>query len=101
MYSREGFASIPGQDLRGRMRWWGLYTQRKPGIDGGRTAVLRDFNDDHPDTPEEMLALYREATDAARAFCVERDLVTMPEGEHCVVADDDSASRCRRRRRAR
>ena len=22
------------------MRWWGLYTQRKPGIDGGRTAVL-------------------------------------------------------------
>ncbi|NEE52172.1 nitrite/sulfite reductase, partial [Streptomyces sp. SID8455] len=27
-------------DLRGRMRWWGLYTQRKPGIDGGKTAVL-------------------------------------------------------------
>ncbi|HEU4910824.1 MAG TPA: DUF885 domain-containing protein [Actinomycetes bacterium] len=49
-------------------------------------AVLRDFNDDHPDTPEEMLALYREATDAARAFCVERDLVTMPAGERCVVA---------------
>ena len=22
------------------MRWWGLYTQRKPGIDGGRTAIL-------------------------------------------------------------
>ncbi len=22
------------------MRWWGLYTQRKPGIDGGKTAVL-------------------------------------------------------------
>ena len=22
------------------MRWWGLYTQRAPGIDGGRTAVL-------------------------------------------------------------
>jgi sulfite reductase (ferredoxin) len=40
IYSREGFASIPGEDLRGRMRWWGLYTQRKPGIDGGRTATL-------------------------------------------------------------
>ncbi|MFS0698736.1 nitrite/sulfite reductase [Cellulomonas sp. 179-A 4D5 NHS] len=40
VYSREGFASIPGQDLRGRMRWWGLYTQRKPGIDGGKTATL-------------------------------------------------------------
>ena len=39
-YSREGFASIPADDLRGRMRWWGLYTQRRPGIDGGRTASL-------------------------------------------------------------
>ncbi len=39
-YAREGFSSIPGEDLRGRMRWWGLYTQRKPGIDGGRTATL-------------------------------------------------------------
>jgi sulfite reductase (ferredoxin) len=40
VYAREGFASIPGEDLRGRMRWWGLYTQRKPGIDGGKTATL-------------------------------------------------------------
>ncbi|GAB3446044.1 sulfite reductase SirA [Phycicoccus ginsengisoli] len=40
VYAKEGFASIPGEDLRGRMRWWGLYTQRKPGIDGGRTATL-------------------------------------------------------------
>ena len=40
VYSREGFASIPADDLRGRMRWWGLYTQRRPGIDGGRTASL-------------------------------------------------------------
>jgi sulfite reductase (ferredoxin) len=40
IYAREGFASIPGEDLRGRMRWWGLYTQRKPGIDGGKTATL-------------------------------------------------------------
>lgn len=39
-YSVNGFASIPADDLRGRMRWWGLYTQRKPGIDGGRTASL-------------------------------------------------------------
>jgi sulfite reductase (ferredoxin) len=39
-YAEQGFASIPGDDLRGRMRWWGLYTQRKPGIDGGRTASL-------------------------------------------------------------
>lgn len=40
VYSRDGFASIDPTDLRGRFRWWGLYTQRKPGIDGGRTASL-------------------------------------------------------------
>ncbi|MGW5100089.1 nitrite/sulfite reductase [Streptomyces sp. NPDC004100] len=40
IYSRRGFDSIDPNDLRGRMRWWGLYTQRKPGIDGGKTAVL-------------------------------------------------------------
>ncbi|HET7760970.1 MAG TPA: nitrite/sulfite reductase [Phycicoccus sp.] len=40
VYAREGFASIPDDDLHGRFRWWGLYTQRRPGIDGGRTASL-------------------------------------------------------------
>ncbi|MEE1845475.1 nitrite/sulfite reductase [Streptomyces sp. NPDC007076] len=40
IYSQRGFDSIDPNDLRGRMRWWGLYTQRKPGIDGGKTAVL-------------------------------------------------------------
>ncbi|MBM6403981.1 nitrite/sulfite reductase [Phycicoccus sp. CSK15P-2] len=42
VYSKEGFGSIPAQDLSGRFRWWGLYTQRRPGIDGGRTAQLDD-----------------------------------------------------------
>lgn len=40
VYSREGFAAISADDLHGRFRWWGLYTQRKPGIDGGKTATL-------------------------------------------------------------
>lgn len=40
VYSKAGFASIDPGDLRGRFRWWGLYTQRAPGIDGGRTATL-------------------------------------------------------------
>ncbi|ALC19966.1 nitrite/sulfite reductase [Streptomyces pristinaespiralis] len=40
IYAHRGFDSIDGADLRGRMRWWGLYTQRKPGIDGGKTAIL-------------------------------------------------------------
>lgn len=39
-YAAGGFASIDPTDLHGRFRWWGLYTQRKPGIDGGRTATL-------------------------------------------------------------
>jgi sulfite reductase (ferredoxin) len=40
IYAHRGFGSIDPSDLRGRFRWWGLYTQRRPGIDGGRTAVL-------------------------------------------------------------
>jgi sulfite reductase (ferredoxin) len=40
VYSKQGFDSIDPADLRGRFRWFGLYTQRKPGIDGGKTAVL-------------------------------------------------------------
>jgi sulfite reductase (ferredoxin) len=41
-YAREGFDSIDPSDLRGRFRWWGLYTQRRPGIAGGRTGALED-----------------------------------------------------------
>ena len=40
IYSKRGFDSIDPGDLRGRMRWYGLYTQRKPGIDGGKTGAL-------------------------------------------------------------
>jgi sulfite reductase (ferredoxin) len=40
IYAHGGFDSIDPADLRGRFRWFGLYTQRKPGIDGGRTAIL-------------------------------------------------------------
>ncbi|WP_026529448.1 nitrite/sulfite reductase [Haematomicrobium sanguinis] len=40
VYSKKGFDSIDPDDLHGRFRWWGLYTQRKPGIDGGKTATL-------------------------------------------------------------
>ncbi|PWJ25783.1 sulfite reductase (ferredoxin) [Branchiibius hedensis] len=49
VYAREGFASISPEDLRGRMRWWGLYTQRRPGIEGGRTATIapEDLDDEY------------------------------------------------------
>jgi sulfite reductase (ferredoxin) len=39
-YQYTGFAGIDPADLRGRFRWHGLYTQRKPGIPGGQTATL-------------------------------------------------------------
>src|ERR1700689_1616352 len=41
-YAATGFESIDPTDLRGRFRWWGLYTQRRPGIPGGRTGMLED-----------------------------------------------------------
>lgn len=38
IYAPNGFDSIDKGDLRGRFRWWGLYTQRKPGFDGTWTG---------------------------------------------------------------
>ncbi len=49
VYSKNGFDSIDGGDLRGRFRWYGLYTQREQGIAGGKTAIL---------APEELEAPY-------------------------------------------
>jgi sulfite reductase (ferredoxin) len=42
IYSKRGFDSIDPADLGGRFRWMGLYTQRKPGIDGGKTGALEE-----------------------------------------------------------
>lgn len=49
IYAHRGFDSIDPADLRGRFRWWGLYTQRKAGIDGGKTATLEpeELDDSH------------------------------------------------------
>ena len=38
IYAKAGFDSIDKGDLRGRMRWWGLYTQREQGYDGTWTG---------------------------------------------------------------
>lgn len=40
IYAHRGFDSIDPADLRGRFRWWGLYTQRAPGIPGARTGTI-------------------------------------------------------------
>jgi sulfite reductase (ferredoxin) len=38
LYALRGFDSIDKNDLRGRFRWWGLYTQREQGYDGTWTG---------------------------------------------------------------
>ncbi|HWE89443.1 MAG TPA: nitrite/sulfite reductase [Pseudonocardiaceae bacterium] len=40
VYAHQGFDSIDPADLRGRFRWYGLYTQRRPGIPGQRTGII-------------------------------------------------------------
>ncbi len=42
-YSKEGFDSIHPDDLRGRFRWWGLYTQRTAGA----TGDVEEVEDSH------------------------------------------------------
>ncbi|MFG1950231.1 nitrite/sulfite reductase [Micromonospora sp. NPDC048830] len=76
IYAHRGFASIDPQDLRGRFRWWGLYTQRREGIDGGRTAVLEphELEDEffmlrvRVDGGELTLAQLRVVADISREF---------------------------------
>lgn len=57
VYSREGFASIAKDDLRGRFRWMGLYTQRTEGYDGTFTG------DDNADLLEAEYFMMRVRTD--------------------------------------
>ena len=60
VYAKEGFGSIPRTDLTGRLRWWGLYTQRRPGIDGGKTATLE------PEELEDEFFMMRVRSDGGR-----------------------------------
>jgi uncharacterized protein (DUF885 family) len=48
-------------------------------------SVLQRLNLDHPTTPEAMLQTYADWTERARQFLRDRDLVTLPPGEECVV----------------
>ena len=38
IFAKQGFRSIGPQDLRSRLRWWGLYTQRKQGVPAALTG---------------------------------------------------------------
>ncbi|GAB3217969.1 nitrite/sulfite reductase [Mycolicibacterium hippocampi] len=57
IYSKNGFESIDKGDLRGRFRWWGLYTQRKPGYDGTWTG------DENTDMLEDEFFMLRVRSD--------------------------------------
>ena len=57
IYAINGFDSIDKGDLRGRFRWWGLYTQRKPGYDGTWTG------DDNTDMLEDEYFMLRVRSD--------------------------------------
>ncbi|NIL78482.1 nitrite/sulfite reductase [Rhodococcus sp. B10] len=58
IYSKQGFDSIDKSDLRGRFRWWGLYTQREQGYDGTYTG------DDNIDLLEAKYFMMRIRCDA-------------------------------------
>ncbi|MGZ8176352.1 nitrite/sulfite reductase [Williamsia sp. SKLECPSW1] len=58
IYAHRGFDSIDKQDLRGRMRWWGLYTQRAQGYDGTWTG------DENIDVLEDSQFMMRVRCDA-------------------------------------
>lgn len=56
-------------------------------VNGSRDwrATIEELNGDHPATPEAMRQAYEDATEDARRFLRERGLVTLPEGEECLV----------------
>ncbi len=78
VYATQGIASIPSDDLTGRFRWWGLYTQRKQGIPGNATSKLEadELSDDYfmlrvrtdggQVTTQQLRALASISTDFAR-----------------------------------
>lgn len=61
-----------------------LARQVDPSADGWR-QVIEALNADHPSTPQEMLDTYADWTARARSFCSDNALVTLPDGENCLV----------------
>jgi sulfite reductase (ferredoxin) len=48
VYSRTGISGVDLNDRRSRFRWWGMYTQRKPGIPASSIGSIapEDLEDD-------------------------------------------------------
>jgi uncharacterized protein (DUF885 family) len=62
-------------ELAGRMRPGGPHWRE----------LIHELAAHHPDSAEQMRQGYADACDHARAFLAERGLVTLPEGEQCLV----------------
>jgi uncharacterized protein (DUF885 family) len=73
---RAAFADIDADmarranDLRGTQDW---------------RTVMEELHADHPTTPEEMRRAYEDWTERARQYLIDRELVTMVDGERCLV----------------
>jgi uncharacterized protein (DUF885 family) len=75
---------------RGRAAWASLDEEMRAlassvaGTEDWRQAVGQ-INGEHPTTPEAMRWAYEEWTEKARDFLATEGLVTLPEGERCLV----------------
>jgi uncharacterized protein (DUF885 family) len=56
-----------------------------PGGSSDWRATVESLNADHPSSPDELRAAYEECTARARQFLIDNALVTLPDGEHCMV----------------
>lgn len=54
------------------------------GTDDWR-AVLEDLKEDHPTSHDHLRGEYERWTGEARQFLIDHDLVTLPDGERCLV----------------
>ena len=87
---REGL-SFGARELsgRGRAEWErlaGLMAEQATAMgDPDWRATLTRLDQDHPPTPEAMRDEYEAWTERARRFCLDHDLVSLPEGEECLV----------------
>jgi uncharacterized protein (DUF885 family) len=84
-----GYGAVEMRE-KGRAAWAELdaeMSELAEKVGGSRDwrSVMEQVNAEHPGTPEEMRAEYEEWTERARAFLIERGLVTLPDGERCLV----------------
>jgi uncharacterized protein (DUF885 family) len=84
---------------RGRLEWDKLdaelteLTTRIPDAAGGWRQIVKRLANDHPPTQEAMCTEYAAATQRARQFLADRELVSFAEGETCRVVPSPAFQR--------